>query len=93
MVREKGANIGDPEAGKTHKEAATMMLENKRGYDIRVTIWQEGRECRCRVRSACTSLTGITVVHESVIRPHVAHSLKPCNIFSMPHTRLLISLH
>ena len=43
MVKETVINISDLEAGKTHRETATMMLENGRGYDIWVTIWQEGR--------------------------------------------------
>lgn len=43
MVEEIVVDIGDLEPDKTHKETATMILENGKEYDIWVTVWQDGR--------------------------------------------------
>jgi len=43
VVEEIIVDIGNLEPDKTHKETATMILENGKDYDIWVTVWQEGR--------------------------------------------------
>lgn len=43
VVEETVLSIGTLTSGKTAKEEVTLTLENGRGYDIWVTIWQDGR--------------------------------------------------
>ncbi|BBL68363.1 DUF7490 domain-containing protein [Methanoculleus chikugoensis] len=43
VVEETVRSIGTLVSGKTAKEEITLTLENGRGYDIWVTIWQDGR--------------------------------------------------
>lgn len=43
VVEETVRSIGTLTSGKTAKEEVTLTLENGRGYDIWVTIWQDGR--------------------------------------------------
>ncbi|MDN7012776.1 hypothetical protein FGW20_06920 [Methanoculleus sp. FWC-SCC3] len=43
VVEETVRSIGTLASGRTAKEEITLTLENGRGYDIWVTIWQDGR--------------------------------------------------
>ena len=43
VVEETVLSIGTLTSGKTTKKEITLTLENGRGYDIWVTIWQDGR--------------------------------------------------
>jgi len=43
VVGETVRSVGTLASGKNKKEEITLALENGRRYDIRVTVWQDGR--------------------------------------------------